>query len=246
MPKRLMIVFLSLIAISAMIFKRDITYLAVIVLAIASTYISDSIFIRIRKIEPFPLYASLVTGLIIGLVTAPTLPIYFAPLAATIGMAGKNFIRANNRHIFNPAGLGVLSVSLIFGKEISWWGVTWQRLNFDVISILTLVILLGPAVVSVFIMRRYKIVFSFLIVYFLTLLLIFHIGIRFDPTVLFFSIVMLPEPMTTPNYPVRQLFFGPFVAIGALIGGSLIGGLLAGNLIFYSFNLFINRLRINK
>ena len=239
-----MALFLSLIAISAVLFYHQLVPVFTISLAFAVTYISDSIFIHFRKIKPFPLEAAIVSGLIIGLLIAPTLPWYFVATAATFAMASKNFIRYNNRHIFNPAGFGLLLTSLLFHFDISWWGVSFQILHFSIPAIIFFLILLSPGFVSIIRLQRYPIVLSFWVTYAILLWLI-KINISLDPTVLFFSIVMLPEPMTTPNYPNRQLVFGPFVAIVSVISGSLIFGLLVGNLVFYLLNLLINQINMN-
>ncbi len=70
---------------------------------------------------------------------------------------------------------------------------------------------LGPANVG-------KYAFAvFLIGYFLLQTLLFKLPLSFDPTVLFFAIVMLPEPMTSPIRPKLQIAFGITVAVLAIL-----------------------------
>jgi hypothetical protein len=72
-----------------------------------------------------------------------------------------------------------------------------------------------------------------------------------DPTVLFFAIVMLPEPMTSPVVLQKQIFYGGFIAIAAVmfshlpfsrnllaahvLPDGLLPFLLIGNVLFFKF-----------
>lgn len=253
--KMQMAIFLILIAISAVLFGKRLLPLPMIGLAVLTTVSTDMVLIRLRKIEPFLPSAAIVSGLIIGLLSAPTLPWYHTVAASVIAMVGKNFLRFGNRHIFNPAASGLFIVGLLSMNPVSWWGVSSQTLHIDLISLLFFLILLSPGYVSLIHLRRYIILISFLSLYVLfvgTLPLIQHslnfknllLGTLFDPTTLFFSLVMLPEPMTTPNNPSRQLLFGAFVATivvlisfihSRFIPDPFITGLLVGNLLFFRF-----------
>lgn len=253
--KMQMAIFLMLIAISAVLFEKRLLPLQMISLAVLTTVSTDMVLIRLRKVEPFLPSAAIVSGLIIGLLSAPTLPWYHTVVASVIAIVGKNFLRFGNRHIFNPAASGLFIAGLLFMHSISWWGVSFQALHIDLVSLLFFLILLSPGYVSMIAMRRYKILISFLGLYVLlvrTLQLIqpslnvknLLLDTVFDPTTLFFSLVMLPEPMTTPNNHSRQLLFGAFVAIVVTLIGffhsrfvpdPFIAGLLIGNLLFFRF-----------
>lgn len=239
-PKRQMSTCLFLIAASAVLFTRQYNAIFTILISFTTAFVADSIFIRIRKIKPFVLSASVVSGLIIGLTLSPNLPWYYFVIAGTFAMATKNFIRFQDHHVFNPAASGLVLTTILFGKDISWWGVSFQSFRINAVSILLVIILLTPGLISFIRMRRYRIILSFWVTYIL-LLLVFKVGLNPDPTVLFFSLVMLPEPMTTPNYPVRQILFGPFVALSSFIFGSLAVGLLIGNAIFFILNFLTGR-----
>lgn len=253
--KMQMAVFLMLIAISAVLFEKRLLPLQMISLAVLTTVSTDMVLIRLRKVEPFLPSAAIVSGLIIGLLSAPTLPWYHTVVASVIAMVGKNFLRFGNRHIFNPAASGLFIAGLLFMHSVSWWGVSFRTLHIDFISLFFFLILLSPGYVSMIRLRRYKILISFLPVYILFVgafqLFQHSFNVKnlltdtvFDPTSIFFSLVMLPEPMTTPNNPSRQLLFGVFVAtIATLIGlihshfvfDPFITGLLIGNLLFFRF-----------
>lgn len=244
-PKMQLIVFLSLIALTSVLQEKNLILFVFILIAVLTVFISDIIFIKVRKIQPFFLSAAIVSGLIIGLLLSPHLPWYQMIFAGVLASLGKNFIRLNGRHIFNPAALALFLVALIFHTSISWWGPAAAFLVF----------LLGPGYVSIIRLQRYWIVISFFIIYILitALLQISHVGFDmrpvllntlFNPATIFFSLVMLPEPMTTPNNHVRQILFGTFVALVAMgtgfipfisIPDPLITGLLIGNLVFFEF-----------
>jgi len=249
-------VFLTLIFITAFLNNPSQKALLVFMLSLISAVCADLLFVRLRGVKPFFPSGSLVTGSIIGLLTSPDLSWYVPIVISIIAMFSKNFIRLSNRHIFNPAGFGLLVGAIIFGYNISWWGVSFQRLDIHHLqSIIYFLILLSPALISVLRMRRYRIILSFLITYtFINAVLDPKFTILnsfFDPTILFFSLVMLPEPMTTPNNHKRQVIFGIFVALVSIFSSypisnfkfqisnlsvdPLIFALLLGNLVFFRF-----------
>ena len=216
-------------------------------LAVSAAVLSDFIFLKVRRVKLFFPSAAIATGLIIALLTDPNLPFYIPILASVFAILAKNFIRIG-RHIFNPASIGLIITVLLFGASVSWWGVAWEIL--DLTNFQTLVpfaILLSPAFVSIYRMKRWRIILSFLLIYGLWQTLIFQklsVQSFLDPTVIFFSIVMLPEPMTTPNNHLRQILFGSFVGLVVIFFAfvfpvfnisnldPLISSLLLGNLLF--------------
>lgn len=246
--------FLTLIFITAFLNNPSQKTLLVFMLSLISTASTDLLFVRLRGVKPFFPSGSLVTGSIIGLLTSPNLDWYIPIVIGIIAMFSKNFIRFSNRHIFNPAGFGLLIGALIFDHNVSWWAVSWQQFfpqsGISLRETIPFLILLSPALVSILRMKRYRITLSFLIAY---ALININLNSFLDPTVLFFSIVMLPEPMTSPNRHNRQILFGIFVALISIVASSpissakladqisnlsldpLIFSLLLGNLVFLKF-----------
>ncbi len=237
-PRTQLSYLLILIFLSAVFYYKDILLIKNLLIAVSSTVFFDFLFWKLRKIEFFPPAAAITTGIIISLLMSPKLPAYEIIMASFLAILSKNFIRGFNRHIFNPAGFGVFFTSLAFWHSVSWWGVSFQSLN--PIYLLTL---FSPLVVSVVRLKRYRIILPFLIFFSLLNYLIYLKPVQniiIDPTILFFSLVMLPEPQTTPNKPTWQVIFGFFIALFAIISSKffasidpLIFALLAGNLIFY-------------
>jgi len=231
-----------LIFLSAIFNFNNIYFLKVLLLSVGSTVLFDLLFLKLRKVEFFPPTAALTTGLIISLITSPTLPFYEPVLAGGVAMFFKNFVKIENHHILNPAGIGVLSISILANHNVSWWAVSFQN------SFFFYVFLLLPAVVSMLRLKRFKITLPFLFLYSLLSFImnpkLSPLNYLTDPTILFFSIVMLPEPMTTPNNARRQIAFGFLIAVLSILfslslfrnfrtSDPLIFSLLIGNLIFY-------------
>lgn len=222
---------------SAVFYQKDIFLFRNLIIATVSAVFFDFLFLKIRKIELFPPAAAITTGVILSILISPTLPVYELILAAALAMFSKNFIKGANRHIFNPAGLGALIPSIIFNHPVSWWAASFQPL-----SSIFFLILLSPLLISMVRLKRFWIAIPFLFTYSISQFITNHssfITSIFDPTVLFFSLVMLPEPQTTPNKRNMQILFGIFVAFFAVLSSkltsidSLILALLTGNLLFY-------------
>ncbi len=247
-----MVGLLSLVYLSALFNNFSIQTFLTGFIAVTACLAFDFLFWKIRKIPPFMPSAALVTGLIIACLLTPNSAWYVTILTAAVAMAFKNFLRVGGRHIFNPASIGLFVTGILFQQPVSWWAASFQAFSLDIKSLIFFIILLGPGLVSAYTMKRYRIILSFLLVY--GLILLFRSGFNInpdtlklaflDPTVLFFSLVMLPEPRTSPNQFKWQIIFGvsvavlaflvPFLNTGSfiLIPDPLIAALLIGNLIF--------------
>lgn len=191
------------------------------------TIFFDLLFTYIRKRTLFLPLSALVTGLIIALVVDPNASWYQLAFICALAQASKNFVRLSGKHVFNPAGAGLFLGAYIFNVPISWWGV----------SLLPVFILLLPGLVSILRMRRYGSILSFLIIY----NIFSGFKILLDPTTIFFALVMLPEPMTSPFDLKKQIIYGSVVAVFSLVFSqvplfpdALIPALFLGNV----FNFF--------
>lgn len=250
LPKIQLALILGVLGIAAVIFGRQkgaaITVPAALLICISIDYL----LIRLRKIQPFLLSAAMVSGPIVGLLAFPLLPWYYLLTVCFLAIASKNFLRRQSRHFFNPAALGLFLAGLIFHENISWWGVVYD-------GIILLLLLLVPAYVSVFRMKKTWSIVGFLFIFGLiqVILRISHSSVLsilestiLSPQIIFFSLVMLPEPMTSPNNSKMQLLYGILVAVVASLGSfvksvfipdPLILGLLTGNFVFYWIRLRI-------
>ncbi len=196
--------FLTLIFITAFLNNPSQKALLVFLLSLISAVSADLLFVRLRGVKPFFPSGSLVTGSIIGLLTSPDLLWYVPIVISIIAMFSKNFIRLSNRHVFNPAGFGLLVGALIFHHNVSWWAVSWQQffpLKREIFlhETIPFLILLSPALISVLRMRRYRIILSFLITYaFINAILDPKFTILnsfFDSTILLATLILYPTAL---------------------------------------------------
>lgn len=194
--------------------------------SLLSTIFFDLLYTWVRKKELFLPWAAITTGLIIALIINPNARWYQIIITCAIAMGIKNFVRFSGRHIFNPAASGLLVAGLLFHQYVAWWGVSFQNITttFSLQTLVLYVVLLLPSSISGFSLRRYSTILTFIIlntlfahVFTFTFSLQSFISRMLDPTVIFFSTVMLSEPMTSPVNPTRQILFGAAVACIALI-----------------------------
>lgn len=223
----------------------------IVVVSLGFTMFFDLIFMFTRKRAVFIPYAAIATALIIALLIDPRASWYQVALVSAVAMGTKNFLRVSGRHIFNPAGVGLFMGGIIFNRYVSWWGVSFQNIaQFSFQNIVLFFILLLPVLVSGFRLRRFYSISVFIITHTIfSIIFPFTFSIAsffsrlFDPTTIFFAIVMLPEPMTSPANPKKQVFFGLTVAILAqllsshagLLPDLFISALLIANLGFLGY-----------
>lgn len=200
------------------------------------TLLVEYLFWKIRKVPNFFPSAGFVTAFIVFLLSEPTTPIYLTLLAPLLSVLQKQFIRPWQNHIFNPAAFG-LFVSSFFGNIISWWGTNVSLFTF-------LAIILFCGYVSQIYVKHWKITVPF---WATTILIVFLRSGSILPALgqfsvgafVFFSLVMLPEPMTAPNSDRNKVIYGVLAAVLSwavafvpFAQDSLIASLLLVNLAF--------------
>ncbi len=226
-PKMQMVAVLAAIWLTSWLHAGEIKLLLLLFLSLTAAIGSDFLFLKLRGKPLFFPSAAIVSGIIIALLISPDLPWYQILLSGLLAMWSKNYLRVSKRHIFNPAAFGLLVSGIILKQNISWWGVSWQQLAGHPLAF---IVLLTPFWISAWRVRRYFIQLAFLLI-----LIVFKAS-PLDPTLLFFAAVMLPEPMTAPAKPTRQLVFGVTVALLSLIPyfpDSLLVALLISNVLFF-------------
>ncbi|MBI4062499.1 RnfABCDGE type electron transport complex subunit D [Candidatus Gottesmanbacteria bacterium] len=255
-PKAQLALFLFLIFLSTLTHYPVFPSVFILLISLVSTISFDLLFVSIRKRTVFMPYAAIVTGLIIALLSNPTAGWYEIAAIGAIAMAAKNFIRISGRHVFNPAAIGLFIGGILFRQPVAWWGTSFQNITYPTVqNILTFIILLLPVIVSGFRLHRHWSMLAFVSAYMIfsyvsTTISPSSLAMRLlDPTVVFFATVMLPEPMTSPSNPKRQVLFGLTVAVLAqilsypsltntlialnLLPDLFIPALLLGNLLFF-------------
>jgi Na+-translocating ferredoxin:NAD+ oxidoreductase RnfD subunit len=218
--------------------------------AIFLMIICDIGFGFVRRKALFFSLSSLVTGLLIGLILDPSGSIFTLVLACMVASGSKQFFQADNRHIFNPASLGVVIASLITKESVAWWAVSWGIVPAGIIAVWMIPLLWN--------MRRLWMPLTFLAVYFFSNVYFQNIDaavrLTLDGTIFLFAFVMVPEPMTAVNRGIWKYIWGALVGLLVLaetISGlswndPLILALLGANLIGFILTKIIPSIRTSS
>ncbi len=185
---------------------------------IAACYATNQLFAYLFKVKP-NYESQLITGLILALIIGP-LPLlsnlFFLTIAPTIAMASKYLVVIKKQHIFNPAAFAVVMTAIVFHRGASWWIGSLPMSPF---------ILIG----GLLILRkthRFNLALGFLLTYFLFIVVtglhsflsmqsavVLVTNIFLTSPILFFSFVMLTEPLTSPADRNLRTYYGIFTAL---------------------------------
>ena len=192
----------------------------------------------------FKVYANIeswfITAMILYFILFPILgwnDLFFNFLASFFAIASKFIINYKGRHIFNPAGFGILALGLLGIGNAIWWVAN------PYIFIFTLVF--GFLVAKK--IRKLKLIGLFILIsLFLT---VFIQGISFSEVLLswpiiFFASIMLTEPLTMPGTKKEQYYYVVFIAIFSSIPINFFNyftnsfelSLILGNLLAFIFS----------
>lgn len=202
-------VVLALVWLTSLIHQLRASAVAFPLLAIASCYAVDALLSRLQSGTWFFSLSSLVTGLLIGLIVDPT-SVAMLFTAVVFASLSKHFLGFDRqKHIFNPAALGIVLSSVLLNRPVAWWGATW--------GMIPVFIIFFGMIVPLRQLRRLWMPISFLLVYGTALMIVSGVEsalrLTFDPTVFLFAWVMLTEPMTSPNRGFWRYGWGVLVAI---------------------------------
>ena len=181
---------------------------------IFSTQLTQFVLTRLKQLPSFDPRSPLITSLSLCLLLR-TESLLIAALAAFLAISSKFFIRWKNKHIFNPANLALVILSLSF--DAAWisqgqWG------HYVYFAFLTACF--GSLVL--YRSRRMDITLAFLLFY---TLLIFGRAIWLgDPfsipahqlqsgALLIFAFFMISDPKTTPDSRTGRLIFAGAVVL---------------------------------
>ena len=193
--------------------------------------------------------SSIITALILALILDPVFPpanprgALIIAVAAAVAMASKYVLALRRQHLFNPAAVGALVSGLAFGAFASWW--------VGGMYLLPLVVLGGVMLARK--VSRFRLIGVFLAEFLAfngALSLLNGMGpdmilqstwfVLSQSAVLFFTFVMLTEPMTSPKRFSLQTVYTAIVALLyqpqlAILGHNLTPeqALMAGNLFSY-------------
>lgn len=219
------------------------TVAAAVVAAVSLDFAINKFF---RELTYFPV-SGLVSGLLVGLVVDPTSGYQVIIGASLLAVLSKHLISYLGphirNHIFNPAAFGIIAVSLLYGNQAAWWGVSWWPGIY--------LLLIPSAGYIIYKIGRAPLVLSFLALYagyrlVLTGDPISSLLSPLDATTIFFALVMLPEPQSSPATGVWKYGFGLLVGVILILSGRfqdlnldpLLVSLLAANLLSFAVNKF--------
>ena len=203
-------------------------------LAIACSFVVDACLSRLRYGVWFFSLSSFITGLLIGLIVDPT-SITVLLTAVVLASVSKYVLGlGKQKHVFNPAAVGIVLSSVLLNRPVAWWAATWGMLPLVIISLGMLMPLRQ--------LRRLWMPVSFLLVYGFWLR---TLPLLFDTTVFLFAWIMLTEPITAPNRGFWRYGWGVFVAI-LVIGQQVFSvswsdPLLTALLVANGFGFFLTR-----
>lgn len=203
---------------------------------------ADLLWTKLRDNRMRVPLSSLISGLIGSIVLAPQSPWWAVVAFPLVAVAGRQLLRWQGKHIFNPASLSLVIVSLFSPAAISWWGVAWWGTILKLVGICVGLLILAR-------LRRFSVALLFLIVYTVGLsLVLLYSGaswkalapLLFNGTPIFFVSIMLVEPVTT-SYPTKrsQMLYGATVGLlvvlapfsGLKLPDGFLPPLLVGNLL---------------
>jgi ferredoxin-NADP reductase len=111
------------VSLAGQIFYTPLEILASGFVAIAATYLTSLGFAAVFRVKAHP-ESSLITGLLLLFLFRPTTDLQelsTIALAALIASASKYLLAIRRRHIFNPAAIGAVVVSVLQLNFAAWW-----------------------------------------------------------------------------------------------------------------------------
>lgn len=202
----------------------------------------DLVILRLRNAEwEFPSGAVL-TAMIVAMVVRVQEPWYVPTLTAVLAVLSKYLLRTRQANVFNPAAFALVVMFYLLPMGQSWWGALP-----DVEPLWLRAALLAGGIYIANRVNKLPLVLSFLGAYFCLFTIMAFVG---DPravaeifrspdvdAVLFFSLIILTDPPTSPARYSGQWIFGVITAAAGFIVFELSGavhfllaGVLAGNL----------------
>jgi len=148
----------------------------------------------------------IISALILGLIIAPPKSLHdiiFLGFAAVLMVTSKFVLAISKKHIFNPVALSVAVTAIAISGTVNWW--------VGNVALLPIVAIGGFLIVRK--IKRWDLVLTFLVA-----ALIFIGPARWirsitDTPLIFFAVIMLTEPMTSPPTRILRIIYGALVGI---------------------------------
>lgn len=217
-PRHFQIVTLSILLGLQILWADFGPEILIALLTLASALITQTIFSWRLKI-PFDARSPLITGLSL-VILLKSGAFWVLPLAGAIAIASKFLIRANQKHIFNPANIGIVVALLAFPDNVwispgQWGSALWLGFLLVCLSVLVLYKIPRRDMALLFLGSWGALLFA----------RAFWLG---DPltiplhqlqsgALLIFTFFMISDPKTIPDHFIGRIIFALAVAALAFI-----------------------------
>ena len=186
--------------------------ISLIILFLAS-WATNNIFSYVFEV-PANIESIYISVFILALIITPALTpseYIFLIWAGILAMASKYIFAIKHKHVFNPAAFAVAITAFFINQNATWWVGTLAMVPF----------VLAGGLMIVRKIKRVDLAFSFFIVALITILIFsflrggnvldtFNKALFYSP-LLFFTFIMITEPLTTPPSRLLRILYGTLV-----------------------------------
>jgi len=211
-----------------------------LVSAVIAAGVVDLFILRLRKkVWEFPSGAVL-TAMIVAMVLRAQEPWYVTTITSVAAILSKYIFRSRTANVFNPAALAIVASFYVFHAGQSWWGAMPE------VTPIFQVVMVAAGIFIADRVNKMPLVLAFLGTYYLLFTVTTFVS---DPVrlaeifrapdlqaALFFALIILSDPPTSPVKYRDQLICGILVAVvgyavfeGAGVVYFLLAGVLVGN-----------------
>lgn len=208
--------------------------------AVIAAGVVDLFILRSRKkVWEFPSGAVL-TAMIVAMVLRAQEPWYVTTITSVAAILSKYIFRSRTANVFNPAALAIVASFYVFHTSQSWWGALPE------LTPMAQLVMVAGGVFIADRVNKMPLVLAFLGTYYALFTVTAFVG---DPqrlaevfrapdleAVLFFALIILSDPPTSPTKYPDQLFCGVLVAAVSFavfewagVVYFLLAGVLVGN-----------------
>ena len=184
-----------------------------LVILLVVAWATNNIFAYVFKV-PANTESIYISVFILALIITPALiPVEYIFLGwvAVLAMSSKYILAINHKHVFNPVAIALVLTAIFLNQTASWWVGT---------LVMTPFVLIGGLLIVRKIKRKDLTISFFAIAIFTTLYFSFINGVDVFKTlgmalshspILFFTFIMITEPLTTPPSRTLRILYGTLV-----------------------------------
>ena len=207
--------------------------------AVLAAGLVDMVILRLRKGHWEYPGGAVLTAMIVAMVLRAQEPWHVATITSMVAVLSKYLLRTRQANVFNPAALALVVMFHVMPMGQSWWGALPEVSP----PLLRAVLLVGGIYIANRV-NKLPLVLSFLFTWFSLFTAAAFFG---DPhhvaeiyrspdldAVLFFALVILTDPPTSPAKYQGQWIYGPLTAVAGFLAFQVLGAvyfLLAGVLV---------------